>query len=219
MAQVLRPVPKRRPSQIQTQASAASSQPSSRGPSSQPNSVQLPNIKECAALAQAPPAPAPSIPKTEDSTPATAATAAPASIPKTEASADQVSDTGVSTPKTEASTDQVAIDAGASPPKAEASTGQVSADAGASSPKAAASTDHVAPDITVDGASEVSQGSAEKASGLAAAPSQASTEEQVRQGDAGKPSGDKPPKDEYVSPFEQAQEAPQQGRSPFANMS
>ena len=62
MAQALRPPPKRRPSQgqIGTQASATSSQPSSRAPSSQPNTPQLPNINECAALADAPP-PLPSV--------------------------------------------------------------------------------------------------------------------------------------------------------------
>ena len=70
MAQALRPPPKRRPSQgqIGTQASAASSLPSSRAPSSQPNAPQLPNINECAALADAPPPiPSVSIPHAEAS--------------------------------------------------------------------------------------------------------------------------------------------------------
>ncbi len=61
MAQALRPPPKRRPSQIATQASAASSVASSHAPSSQLNSNQLPNILECAVLAEKKTPPIPSV--------------------------------------------------------------------------------------------------------------------------------------------------------------
>lgn len=221
MAQVLRPLPKRRSSQITTQASATSSQPSSQTPSF-PNGVQLPNIKECAALAEQPTGAALSVLKADDSTPAAgAATDADASTPKTEASADPIAVVaGASTRKTQASTEQGNADAGASTLKPEASTGPT-ADAGASLPKAA-STESVTPDIAAAGAGDNNQQSAEKTSGLAAASSQTSTVQQATQQGVGKPSGDKPEKDEYVSPFEQAQEpaaASMQGLSPFANTS
>ena len=219
MAQVLRPPPKRRPSQITTQASAASSQPSSRNPS-YPNSVQLPNIKECAALAEQAAAPALTVPKANDSTPAVgAATDAGASTPKTQASADIAAvDAGASPPKTQASTEQGSAGVGAS---TEASEDQVT-DAGASTPKADATAKRVTPDTAAAGASDAGQQYAEKTSGLAAASSQTSTEQQATQEGAGKPCGDKPQKDEYVSPFEQAQEpaaASTQRLSPFANIS
>ena len=212
MAQVLRPLPKRRPSQITTQASAASSQPSSRAPS-HPNSVQLPNIMECAALADQPTGAALSVLKPDDSTPAAgAASLAGASTPKTEASADLFAVVaGASTPKMQASTEQGTADAGASTLKPEASAGQT-VDAGASLPKADASTDRVTPDTAAAGASDNSQQSADKTSGLAAASQQKGTEQQATHEGAGKSSGDKPQKDEYVSPFEQAQE-------PFADTS
>ena len=219
MAQVLRPLPKRRPSQIMSQASAASSQPSSQAPS-YPNSVQLPNITECAALAVQPAVPALSVPKADDSTPAAgAATDIGASTPKTEASADLIAvGAGAITPKPQASTERGTADPAVSTPKLEASTGQ-DGGADASAPKADASADLVTSDT---GASDTGQQNAKKTSGPAAASSQTSTEQPATQEGAGKPSGDKPQKGEYVSPFEQAQEAAAastQGLSPFANIS
>lgn len=219
MAQVLRPLPKRRPSQITnqitSQASAASSQPSSRAPS-YPNSVQLPNIKECAALAEQPAVPALIVPKADDSTPAAgAATDVCASTPKTQERADLVADAGATTLKTQASTEQGAADPAASTLKPAASTGQ-DASAGASAAKVDASADRVTPDTAAVGASDIGQQNAEKAS------SHTSTEQPATQEGAGKPSRGKPQKDEYVSPFEQAQEpaaASTQGLSPFANIS
>ena len=232
MAQVLRPLPKRRASQIVTQTSAASSQPSSRAPSSHPNSVQLPNIKECAALAEQPVVPTPSIPTEEDSAPAASAAAAAAaaanpgaSTPKTEAGADHTAvDAAASTPETQADVKQGAVDASANTLKSEASTHQVAVDAGASTSKVGASADQATPDNAAAGdagqASDAVQDNVENPSQLAAASLLSSAEEQARQEGAGKPPGDKPQKDEYVSPFEQAQEpSPKQGLSPFANMS
>lgn len=219
MAQVLRPPPKRRPSQIVTQASAASSQPSSQAPSSHPISVQPPNVKKCAALAEQPPGPGPSIPKEEASVPA----AATASTAKAEASlAHNTADAGASTPKAQASTEQVKVGPSASMQNPEVSADQVAADAGASTPKAEASANQITTDTTAAGASEVSQDKTENASGLAAAALQTNTEELAKQEGAAKPPVDKPGNEDYVSPFEQAQEgaaATKQGLSPFANIS
>ena len=214
MAQGLRPLIKRRPSQITTQASATSSQPSSQAPS-YPNSAQLPSIKECTALAEQH---ALRVPK---STPAAgAAIDAGASTPKTQASADVVAvDASASTPKTQASTEQGTTHADASTFESEASTGQV---AGATPPQAIATANHVAPDTAAAGESDAGQQNAGKTAGQAAASSQASTEQQGTQEGTEKPSGDKSQKDTYVSPFEQAQEpaaASTQGLSPFANIS
>lgn len=169
MAQHLRPLPKRRPSQITTQASAGSSQPSvDVAASSQPNSIALPNIKECAALAAHKPAPAVKVPKAEGSTP----------------------DVAACTPKTEGSDEQVTVDAAA---------------AAASEP--------------------ATQLESQKTSDSTVATSQATSSEERAGQDAVKQSADKPKRnstEEYMSPFEQAQEpaaAPTQGQSPFANMS
>ena len=170
MAQVLRPLPKRRPSQIVTQASAGSSQPSvDLAASSQPNSIALPNIKECVALAAKNPPPSVKIPKAEGST----------------------ADAAASTPKTEASDEQGTVDAAA---------------AAASEP--------------------ATRQESHKTSGSTVAVSEAtSSEERAGQDSAVKQFASKPQKnstEEYVSPFEQAQEpaaAPTQGQSPFANMS
>lgn len=227
MAQVLRPLPKRRASQIVTQTSAASSQPSSQAPNSHPNSVQLPNIKECAALAEQPVVPTPSVPKAEDSTSAAAGAAVNlgASTPKTEAGADRIAgDAGASTPETQTNVKQGAVDAKPSTLKSEASTDQVAVDAGASTPKVGARAVQATPDSAAAGdagqATDAGQDNVEKPSGPVAASLLSSAEEQAKQEGAEKPSGDKPQKDEYVSPFEQAQEpAPKQGLSPFANMS
>ena len=216
MAQGLRPLIKRRPSQITTQASATSSQPSSQAPS-YPNSAQLPSIKECAALAEQ------HALRVPNNTPAAgAAIDAGASAPKTQASADVVAvDASASTPKTQASTEQGTTHAGASTFESEASTSQV-ADASATPPQAVATANPVAPDTAAAGESDAGQQNAGKTAGQAAASSQASTEQQGTQEGTEKPSGDKSQKDTYVSPFEQAQEpaaASTQGLSPFANIS
>ncbi|KAL3149146.1 hypothetical protein ABBQ32_001981 [Trebouxia sp. C0010 RCD-2024] len=208
MAQVLRPPPKRRPSQIVTQASAASSQPSSQltAASSQPGSLQLPNIKKCAALAEQPTVTGPSIPKAQDSTPAAAAAG--------------VATAAAGTPKAEAGTDQDTVGPSASMQKPEASADKVAADADTTTSQAEASADQVVIDTTAAGASETSQDKAANASAFAAAALQTSAEELPEQEGAEKPPVDKPGSEEYVSPFEQAQEgAHKQGLSPFANIS
>lgn len=129
--------------------------------------MQLPNISECAALAEDKPVPSLSILRPE-STP----------------------DTGANTPKTEASTDPATVDAAAS---------------------AAVET--------------VSQQEVQKSSGSTAVASHTSSDEQAKSKNAAKQSASLArgsSSEEYVSPFEQAQDpaaAPAQGQSPFANMS
>ena len=102
MAQVLRPPPKRRPSQISSQASAGSSIPSLQAPGSVPNNNQLPNIAECAILAERKPppsvtpfvSPAVSVPCAEASAdPAAIGAAASAAVAETEASQRQSPET------------------------------------------------------------------------------------------------------------------------------
>ena len=171
MAQVLRPPPKRRPSQISTQASAIASLPDSRAPSSQPNGPQLPNISECAALA-------------EKATP----------IPS------------VSIPHAEASEDSSVIGAAAAAAIAE------SEDMGlnASKPGAQEATKPVATTSAEQGTAKV-----------AAQTSNSCAEQGNATAQVEKPQRAMP--EEYVSPFEQAQEpaavSAAQKDSPFANVS
>ena len=160
MAQVLRPPPKRRPSQIVTQASAGSSQPSSH-----PGSMQLPNIKECVALAH-------------DS---------PERVPKV------VIQPGIaSTPKTEASADQAAA-------------GLIETAVQHQSEKILSDTNAPSHPSDSNAASQPSSG-----------------DKAIQEAAAQQPeSKDKSGTEEYVSPFEQAQEpaAAPEGQSPFANVS
>ena len=180
MAQALRPLPKRRPSQIATQASAGSSQPSSAGPLSQPNNGQLPNIKECTALAVKAPIPSANAAKPAGSIPASAASTAA---------------TAVSTP-----------DGAACTPKTEPFLPQAPADAAA-------------------GETSSSQQEAHKVLNQDSEPAARTCEQQAKPEAAVKQPVDKSRKsgpDDYVSPFEQAQEsaaAPAQVPSPFANSS
>jgi uncharacterized membrane protein len=171
MAQALRPPPKRRPSQISTQTSAISSLPSSQSRSSQPNGPQLPNISECAALA-------------EKATP----------IPS------------ASIPHAEASEDSSAIGAAAAAAMAE------NEDMGrnASKPGAQEATEPAA-------ATSAEQGSAK----MAAQTSSSCADQGNAKAQVEKPQRSMP--EDYVSPFEQAQEpaavSAAQKDSPFANVS
>ncbi|DBA77349.1 TPA: hypothetical protein ACH3X2_000866 [Trebouxia sp. C0005] len=171
MAQVLRPPPKRRPSQISTQTSAISSLPSSQAPSSQVNGPQLPNISECAALAEkASPIPSVSIPHAEASEDSSVIGAAAA------AAMAENEDTGLS----------------ASKPWAQEAT----------RPAATTSAEHG----TAKMAAQTSNNCAEQGNAKA----------QVEKSQKSMP-------EDYVSPFEQAQEpaavSAAQQDSPFANVS
>ncbi len=171
MAQALRPPPKRRPSQISAQSSAIVSLPSSRAPSSQPNGAQLPNISECAALA-------------EKTTP----------IPS------------VSIPHAEASEDSSAIGAAAAAAIAENEEMGLNA----SKPGAQETTEPAATTFAEQGPAK-----------MAAETSNSSAEQGNAKAQVEKPQKSKP--EDYVSPFEQAQEpaavSAAQQDSPFAKVS